>query len=257
MTVSINSILGHSAQNSYVSVTNADAYFALHTEYDAWAQGTSDTKPRALITASRRIDGLKLRGSMLFPGGPTTLGDALSYGPESMTPISGKQGLQWPIYEQGFVTGTADSATATTLVDASLILPNQFQDDYWIGGSIRITDGTDQWDHREITDFVAATGTLTVAGWTATPDTTSTYILIPPLPWDFTAAVCEQALLELQGVTTQRAIRIAQGAISVSGGGYSESYSTPQGARSKPDVISPLARIHIDPYLCKSGKVVR
>lgn len=71
------------------------------------------------------------------------------------------------------ITGTADSATATTLVDATL--PNK--DDIFNGLYIEITSGTGAGDDLvAITDYTGSTGTITVAAWAnGTPDATSTY----------------------------------------------------------------------------------
>jgi len=75
---------------------------------------------------------------------------------------------------------TADSATATTLVDAALTGQS---DDYYNGCWILIVDGTGT-DNGfvPITDYVDATGTCTVASWPGTqPDNTSRYLIVGAL----------------------------------------------------------------------------
>lgn len=70
-----------------------------------------------------------------------------------------------------FATGTATSATATTLVNtAKAWAVNQ-----WANSQVRITGGTGAGQVRSIT---SNTGTaLTVPAWTTTPDATSTYAI--------------------------------------------------------------------------------
>jgi hypothetical protein len=68
-----------------------------------------------------------------------------------------------------FSTGTASSATTTTLVDSS----KAWTASQWINYQVRIVSGTGAGQIRTIT---ASTSTaLTVATWTTTPDATSTY----------------------------------------------------------------------------------
>jgi hypothetical protein len=70
-----------------------------------------------------------------------------------------------------FATGTATSATATTLVQTG----KTWQASQWINSQVRITAGTGAGQIRTIT---ANTGdTLTVATWTTTPDATSQYVI--------------------------------------------------------------------------------
>lgn len=70
-----------------------------------------------------------------------------------------------------FASGTATSATATTLVNSG----KSWTTSQWINYQVRITGGTGKGQVRTIT---ANTGTtLTVATWTVTPDATSTYAI--------------------------------------------------------------------------------
>jgi hypothetical protein len=66
-------------------------------------------------------------------------------------------------------TGTATSATATTLVDSG----GGWTASQWINSQVRITGGTGAGQIRSITANTSTT--LTVATWTVTPDATSTY----------------------------------------------------------------------------------
>lgn len=69
-------------------------------------------------------------------------------------------------------TGTATSGSSSTLVDASLA----GMDDEFRGGYVYLTGGTGRDQERRITDYVASTGTVTVApNWSVTPDSTTRY----------------------------------------------------------------------------------
>ena len=71
-------------------------------------------------------------------------------------------------------TGTADSGSTTTLVDSALTQV----DDYWNGGVLAITGGTNSGEVRLISDFDAATDTVTVSvAFTNPIDATSVYAI--------------------------------------------------------------------------------
>lgn len=70
-----------------------------------------------------------------------------------------------------FATGTATSATNTTLVNSA----KNWAADQWINYRVRITGGTGIGQVRKITDNDATS--LTVATWTVNPDSTSTYAI--------------------------------------------------------------------------------
>ena len=70
-----------------------------------------------------------------------------------------------------FASGTATSATSTTLVNSA----KSWTGSQWINYQVRITSGLGAGQIRTIT---ANTGTtLTVAAWTVTPDATSQYVI--------------------------------------------------------------------------------
>ena len=70
-----------------------------------------------------------------------------------------------------FATGTATSATGTTLVQTG----KTWAASQWINSQVRITGGTGAGQIRTITANTA--DTLTVATWTTNPDATSTYAI--------------------------------------------------------------------------------
>jgi len=74
------------------------------------------------------------------------------------------------------LTGTATSATTSTLVDTA---NRKEADDYWKGGEIEIISGTGIGQSRPITTFVQSTSTVSVSpNWVTTPDTTSVYRIV-------------------------------------------------------------------------------
>jgi hypothetical protein len=70
-------------------------------------------------------------------------------------------------------TGTADSGTTTTTVDAERTEAN----DYWIGYYIKFTSGSNYGRERLITDFDAATDTITHAAFPDAVAIDDTYVL--------------------------------------------------------------------------------
>ena len=76
----------------------------------------------------------------------------------------------------GATTGTADSGSTTTLVDAAL---TQADNDYWKGSLVRFTSGTIDGQTRLITGFTAATDTITFEPATTQAVGTNTYELLP------------------------------------------------------------------------------
>lgn len=106
--------------------------------------------------------------------------------------------------------GPVSSATSTTLVFPTTPTfyrvgsPSVFDDEY-IGMQIAITAGLGVGQIREITDYVGSTRQVTIgAAWTTTPDTTSTYAVICPVPDDFHDVVVLDAALTAASKSTRR-----------------------------------------------------
>lgn len=74
-------------------------------------------------------------------------------------------------YGTSFASGTATSATTTTLVNSA----KSWTASQWVNYQIRITGGTGVGQVRTITASNATS--VTVATWTITPDATSTYVI--------------------------------------------------------------------------------
>src|SRR3972149_2045894 len=73
----------------------------------------------------------------------------------------------------------ADAATGSTLVDAALTEG----DDFWNGAVLKTIRGTGSGQQRTVTDFDAASGTLTVSpNWATNPGAGTVYLLDRPAP---------------------------------------------------------------------------
>jgi hypothetical protein len=72
------------------------------------------------------------------------------------------------------VTGTADSGTATTLVDAAGLTQI---DDWWNNCILEMTSGTIQYEERLVSDFAASSDTITVGNAFSAAISTNTYTL--------------------------------------------------------------------------------
>lgn len=80
------------------------------------------------------------------------------------------------IYGGAAVTGTADSGTTTTMVDAAL---TQADSGYWTGGWIVFTSGNISGQCRRIVSFVPGTDTVNFFPATTQAVSTQNYVIIP------------------------------------------------------------------------------
>ena len=84
------------------------------------------------------------------------------------------------------VSGTADSGSTTTMVDAAR---TEADNDYWKGRVILFTSGNISGECAIITDFVAATDTFTLAPPLTQAVATQNYVILPGISaWDDTLA---------------------------------------------------------------------
>jgi len=188
--------------NSYATVEQADAY--METRFPrpvAWedAPGSEEevleSKERALITASRMIDSLPLRGRPLR--------DALGW--------TQRQGLFFPESRHPYLTGTADSGDTETLVDGNLA-GTRFTDGFFAGGAIHVVMGANLHEVRRVAAFEAETGTLTVSpAFPEAIDSSTVFYLAWPLDPKIVAAACEQALYLIEGASFEALDEAAKG----------------------------------------------
>ena len=177
-TSQIEAAPGHPGANSYVTVDEAENYFASrYPKPAAWFCGGHhqngvpdpdeilEKKERALISASRMI------GTQAFGVRPFS---------EAMGWIK-PQGLFFPAEGHPFLTGKADSGDEETVVDQSLA--GEYPDGYFVGAGMHVIAGANIHQARLVTDFEAATGALTVSpAFPEATDPSTSYFLIWPLP---------------------------------------------------------------------------
>ena len=179
--MAFNSVLSSWIQNSYVSVAYADDYFGSHMERQLWHEDLSDPiKEGALLQASSLLDSYPT-----FAGGGLRLFTTAPY----------VQSYRLPLANNQTITGTAISGTNVfTFVNSSLA-SSTLRDDILKYGAVRITAGTNVGEVREIaSNDVSAASVTVVNQWGETPDNTSVFTVIYPLPAKFMNAVCEFGL---------------------------------------------------------------
>lgn len=74
----VNLVVG---TNSYISIADADIYFACRIHSEVWSTATDDDKAKALISATRQIDRLSFKGRKILTN----------------------QALAFPRYPQGYI----------------------------------------------------------------------------------------------------------------------------------------------------------
>jgi|ERR1041385_1957589 hypothetical protein len=129
--------IGGSTSNSYVTLTEANDYFADRLNTTEWDAATSETKEKALVTATRRIDEEQFFGYK----------------------VSNTQALKWPRYnvldEDGFFFFAPDLIpepikqavfiTALELLRADFLAENYMGNfSYFSAGTVQIKQFTQQ-----------------------------------------------------------------------------------------------------------------
>ena len=170
---------GHNS-DSYITLTEANAYIASRPDSTNWANIDYLERERVLRQATIDLDILRFRGNILL-----TSAGGQYYAPQK---------LQFPRTINEYYTGYATGGSTTTLVD-TIFEYYRRPDDYYVNGSIIITDGTNVGEIRDISGYVHSTYTFTVSSaFTSAIDTTSKYIIMTPIPDYIKWAQCEQAL---------------------------------------------------------------
>lgn len=229
----------HPSADSYLTLAEANAILANRTNVSDWTGLTDDQKEAILKMATYHIDTLRFFNDKVYK-------EAIHY--------RDKQALQFPRNNESMPAGTVDSATATTLVDDALANKSQMPDDYFIGWAVVITEGTGRGQTVKITDFDSATGTITVAAWSTTPDDTSQYRLVPKIVDKVKRATAEQALYLVKG-GGDRARMQAEGVTEYKIGDLSEKYGGANMSAGKV-AISNEARGYLVGLITRLGKLI-
>ncbi len=94
--MAIDATVGGQQSNSYLSLEAANAYFAERLRAEAWSAASDEDKGKALLTACRRIESLRLqvhRRPYLYPGEPV---DSLDRRYDWLAPLNPDQALSFP-----------------------------------------------------------------------------------------------------------------------------------------------------------------
>jgi hypothetical protein len=118
-------------------------------------------------------------------------------------------------------TGVADAGgTTTTMVDSALTEA----DDYWIGYDLVFTSGSNAGESQTVTDFVAATDTITVGtAFSNAPSAGDTYMLTTEYEWDTTS---DQAVTATGAGSTTTIVDSALGGSDDQWNGYSIEFTS-------------------------------
>jgi len=239
--MSLNTIPSHPSADSYTTLAEANALLANRSDATDWSTLTDDQKEALLKLATRQIDTLRFFGEPFF---------------ERPIYYREKQALKYPRTSDHYnvPSGVADSATATTLVDNALANNQNYPNDYFIGWAIVIKEGTGRGQTVQITDFDSTTGTVTVAAWSTTPDSTSQYMIVPKILDKVKNAVAEQALYLSKG-GGERARMQAEGVTAYKIGDLSETFGNAQMAANKV-AISSEAKGYLSGLISRLGKLI-
>ena len=92
----IDATVGGENSNSYVTLTEADTYFADRLRVDAWSGASSADKEKALLTACRHIEACRIRVHRRPYGYPGELPDAMGRPYDPLAPSNPDQALSFP-----------------------------------------------------------------------------------------------------------------------------------------------------------------
>jgi len=196
--------------DSYVTLAEANAYFADRSDIANWSALTDAQKEAVLKLATKQIDTFRFHGDPIRPT-PNWYRD--------------KQKLKFPRNTARNKSGVVDSAGANYIIDNARANEATEPDDFWNDGCVIITEGTGRGQTRKISDFEMATGKVTVdANWTTNPDETSQYRIVEAIPQEVKDATCEQTLYLTNGGGERQKMQ-SEGVKSYSIGDLSETFA--------------------------------
>jgi len=158
--------------NSYLTVTEADAYFTGRSDTSNWDALSTSDKEALLIQSTKDVD------------------IGANYGGE---PYYDAQKLQFPRDDADSVEGNCASVAndrfkhSDLKSDTYMEIPNNF----YKYGSIHFTSAT--LENQVYAIASSNTSGFVFASFSATPTTTTQFIVFPPIDKDIKDAVCEQA----------------------------------------------------------------
>jgi len=114
--VAIDATVGGENSNSYVTLTEAEAYFADRLRVDAWSGTSSADREKALLTACRHIEACRIRVHRRPYGYPGELPDAMGRPYDPLAPSNPDQTLSFPRKKD--MDNAGDYAILTRVKDA-------------------------------------------------------------------------------------------------------------------------------------------
>lgn len=200
----------HPQAVSYVSLAEATAYLQNRTDATEWNALTDDQKEQLLKMATRQIDSFRFHGTKMY---------------KEPRDYRNKQKLEFPRYQDRKFTVNINSVTINTIVSSALANQAMYPDDYFNGGAIVVMNGNGKGQTLLISDFVMATGQITLGeNFTTTPAEGDQILIIAPVEDDIKFATIEQAYFLTKGGSV-RAQMQADGVVSYSIGDLSETFS--------------------------------
>jgi len=235
----INTKLGDSGANSYVTLKEANDYIRSKYGHDSrWDTLTIEGKKHVLLESAKEINYFNFIGEKYYET------QALEFPRDDHDVITGNCGT--PITRISFKNTSLKSSTY-----------NKYPTDFWKSGTCHITTGTPLYDVRNINTSNALTGLITLtASLSGTPTTNTKFKIFEPLDSNIKNAQCEQALyiLDNQHAETLQSYRDI-GAKSVTIGEVSVDFVT--SGSSERVAISPLAKKLLSRWIRKNLKIAR
>jgi hypothetical protein len=94
--MAIDATPGGESSNSYVTLQEAEAYFADRLRVDAWSGASSADKEKALLTACRHVEACRIRVHRRPHGYPGEPPDAMGRPYDPLAPSNPNQALSFP-----------------------------------------------------------------------------------------------------------------------------------------------------------------
>ena len=178
--------LGHSQQNSYVTVDTANKYFDNRRDIDEWDDLNSTEKEEVLIQATKDIDMYNFVGERYYDSQNLSFPRRQQSGSESHEVVTGNCGT--PITLNSFRNNRLWSSTY-----------GKYPTSYWKYGTVHITAGTAVRSVENIASSNVTNGSITTdENFSTLPGRSSSFIVFAPIDDKIARAQLEQALYILK-----------------------------------------------------------
>jgi len=183
--------LGHSQQNSYVTVDTANSYFDNRRDIDEWEALNSTEKEEVLIQATKDIDMYNFIGEKYYDSQNLSFPRRQQSGSESHEIVTGNCGT--PITLNSFRNSRLWSSTY-----------GKYPTSYWKYGTIHITAGTSVRSIVNIASSNVTNGSITTdENFSTLPGRSSSFIVFAPIDDKIARAQLEQALYILKNANIE------------------------------------------------------